>query len=436
MKQHKKLIQNILFIILIGILLFLFQKNITLMPGSDDTFFLSKAQTVPYLTWIIDRYQTWSSRIGADTLIYFLVTTNLVIWKILNILMLFLLSFSANRIFKKTVVMIDFIFVLLTFGLIENHILSSSSFCFNGSFNYLWPSATGLFALIPLADLFFRSQTGNQIYKKIIYPVAITYTCLANEQMGLILLAFYALYVVYAFIKKLRIPKEIYLYCTLIFCLLLVVFLAPGNSIRYTKEIARWYPDFKQISLLTHLERNIAWFFDKMFSLQKYLILVLGIISSYSYAQKFKKRNYLLELMTALVLALLLINGLTNFSTPLFIFNGGLTMQGLSPYIFWSIYFLLLSYTLLKIDEKKVVNILIFLAGICSMLMMWISPTIYGSGNRVMLINSIFLVILINKLRIDYKLNFKSSLLIYGLFPLINMLILFYLWNQSFQIYY
>lgn len=162
--------------------------------------------------------------LGAESAIYFLVKMNLNIWKFLNVLMIFLLAYSINRIFKKRVGIVDFLFVIATMGFIGHRVLTSSTFAFHGAPNYLWPAAAGIFALIPLADLFLRKEIEKRGYMNFIYGAAVVFAVLANEQIGLILLAFLSLFIGWAKIKKVNVPKEVYIFLSLVIALLLVVF--------------------------------------------------------------------------------------------------------------------------------------------------------------------------------------------------------------------
>jgi hypothetical protein len=445
----KKLARSSVFwLFVIGIALLVFEGNIRLVERSDDADFLQMAQSKSYISFITVRYLTWSSRIIAETLTYFLVKENLIIWKILNVLMIFLMAYSANRIFRKKVSIIDFVFMLFTFGLIGNRILTSSTFAFHGSFNYMWPTAAGLFALIPLADVFFRSEMPGNLGIKILHGAAIVLSVLSNEQMGLILFVFYCLYLAYAYFKGIKTPKFLYVYLALIFCLLLIFYLAPGNSLRYHAEIVAWYPDFNQISFLTHMSRNITWFYEKYFYEQRYIVLLLGALASYLFYNKTGKRNFILECMTVLPIAMLFMRGIRDYHSLLFIFEAKALEKAFLSYspwilalpaimfIYWSIYLVVLAYTLVAIDREKIINLLILAAGMSSMLLMWLSPTIYGSANRVLLVCSIFLAILINKIRIDHELKVEPILLIYGVFPIVNMLIIYTLWMKKYEIHY
>lgn len=423
-------------LLLIGVAIFLFHNPIRLVENSDDTIFLEKAETMNYSDFISERYMTWSSRIGAETAIYFLVTMNLNVWKVINVLMIFLLAYSINRIFKEKVTLFDYVFVLATLALIGQRVLTSSSFAFHGAPNYLWPAATGIFALIPLADLFFRNVKENRPYMKILYGIAILYTVFSNEQVALILLAFTLLFIGYSKFKKNKIPAAIFAYLAIIIASLLVVFLAPGNSIRYEAEIGRWYPDFNEISMKTRMIRNVSWLYGKLFSQQWYLFIVLGIMTAYVYFKRYGKRNYLLEVMISIPFGLVLIKGLKNFDDLLFDFGKKGTIENIWIYLFWSLYMAVILYSLFKVDKRKIFYLLILSAGIFSMLLMWVSPTMYASANRVLLVCSIFLVILINKLRIDSGLEIKKHLLIYSVFPVINMIIIFLDWSKRYTIRY
>lgn len=435
LEYHKKERTLLIGCMLIAsILLFLFQKDIVL-SGLDDNLIQRIAETIPYREWIRESYYNWSGRIGANALIYLLVVLNLNIWKALNALMICLLAYSINRIFKRQVTFIDFLFVLFTFGLISQRILTSSTFCFHGSFAYLWPFVAGIFSLIPLADIFFRSEQPKRALMPL-YLAAIVYSVLSNEQIGLVLFTLYGLYVLYAWVTKKECSYELYGFLALIFGLLLVVLLAPGNAIRYQAEIKRWYPDFNDISFALWLKRNIEWFFEKFFIQQWRLVILLGGIASYCHYKVLKQRNYVLEILVVTAIAAALITDLKGLDDWLFAFKKDSSFRSFFPYLFWSVYLLALSYSLVKIDDKWIFNLILLAAGISSMLLIWFSPTIYGSGNRVLLLCSIILIILINKLRLQSQIMINRFIIYYGIFSVINMLGLLRLWGYGFEIYY
>jgi hypothetical protein len=49
------------------------------------------------------------------------------------------------------------------------NMLAAAIICFHGSFNYLWPAATGIFALIPLADIFSRKEAVSKMRVNLLY---------------------------------------------------------------------------------------------------------------------------------------------------------------------------------------------------------------------------------------------------------------------------
>ena len=433
-QTHSRMLK-ILFVILIGLALLFFQKKINITTNPDDIAWQQSIQQKSYAEWITQRYTTWSSRVGAETAAYFLVTQNLVIWKTLNVLMIFLLAYSVTRTLKKKVTIEDFVFVLLTLGFIGWRILTSSSFCFNGSLNYLWPLAMGIFALIPLADSYFHSEHSHRFYMWVLYALSATFAILSNEQLAFVLLGLYGLYVVNNIFKKKKVAKGTILFLLLIVALVAVLVLSPGNHLRYQSEILKWYPDFNKISLGTHLIRDLSWFYGSFFSEMRTLVLLLGFTVYYIYLKKIKKRSHLFEGLLGLYLGFMILSLMFYWDT----------ISGIIAYptllivlliVFWTLFFLMLLFFLSKLNDHGRLYGVILMTGLASMLLLWASPTIFASGHRVLLICSVFLVILINKLRLDNDIKVNKILIYYLIPPLINLTVILFSWRYGFVMAY
>lgn len=430
--------QAIIFILVLFGGLFLFQKEIDLQPDSDDMIFYDRVHQVSYGEWMTDRYRGWSGRIGYETSMYIFLHLPIWVEKSVNAGMILLFAYGVNRLFVRRVKMIDFLFVLCLFGFIGQRILTGSTFALHAMPNYFWPVTLGILALVPLADRFFGRREGG-VGIRILYGLGLVFSVFANEQMAILLLGFYGLAVLFFGIQKKYVPIWMYVYLGIMAVAILNIFFAPGNDVRYASEIVRWYPEFSQLSVWDCLVRGGVWFFKKFFEGQQYLVLLLGAVASMAYWMRLQKRNYLLECLVAFPVATLFMKGIRDFDKLLFDFNDSknFALGDVWMYVYWSVYLFVLLYVLFRIDAKKFLYPIIFLAGISTMLLMFASPTIYASANRVLLVNSAFLIVLINGIRIQNRIPIQKYLFIFAIFAVVHLLTLFFLWEQKgFHIYY
>lgn len=421
-----------------GTLLF-FQKEISLQKGTDDMIFYERTHQVPYDQWIVERYLGWSGRVVAEMSLY--VFLHLPIWieKAVNAGMIILFVYTVNRLFKRRVGGADFIFTLCLFGLIGQRVLTSSTFAFHAAPNYFWPITLGLFSYIPLADIFFKRKKEFKNGEYFLYGSALIFAVFSNEQILLVLLGFYCLFLGYLFLKKQIIPKWVLIYGAILLFAFANMLFAPGNNVRYGAEITRWYPEFSQMTWGEKVERGGVWFYKKFFFEQKYIVLLLGAMTCIAYWKQTGRRNFLLEGLVLFPVATLYIEGIQSFKKLLFDFNDSknFSYEDLGFYLYWTAYLGVLIFSLVRADRRNIFYGTILFAGMASMWVMIASPTIYASANRILLMNSVLCIVLINALRIHHKFPIKTYLFPLALFSLIHLALLFALWEKKgFHIYY
>lgn len=423
---------------LFGALLF-FQKEINLQSNSDDMIMYDRVHQISYTEWVSEMYLGTGGRVAYTSALY--VFLHLPIWveKVVNALMILLFVYGVNRLFARQVRMSDFIFVLCLFGFIGQRILTSSTFAIHAAPNYFWPITLGIWALIPLADAFFRREAQYSQGMLALFGAGLTYAVFSNEQTTVILFGFYGLFLFLSWLQKKKIPVQFFIYFLIICASLLNTFLSPGTSTRYASEIVRWYPEYANMSWENKIERGGVWFFKKFFSEQWYLVLLLGGMTALAYWKRLQKRNFLLEFLVFFPIALFLMRGIQSFDEVLFEFNKSkdFAWGDVGMYVYWIVYLGVLLYTLFKIDEKKWLYPIILCAGIGTMLLMILSPTIYASANRILLVNSVLLIVLINGIRMQCKISVQKYLFMFALLAVVHLATLFALWERKgFHIYY
>lgn len=64
----------------------------------DDLFFVKVLNENKLFPWVIDRYNTWSSRVIVESVLLIVMKFGAVFWKVLNIASLMLLAVSISKL--------------------------------------------------------------------------------------------------------------------------------------------------------------------------------------------------------------------------------------------------------------------------------------------------------------------------------------------------
>ncbi len=445
-------VKNRTFLVKMAILflcVYLFQLIVKVAPG-DDTWFRDISNQFSFFDYLNFRFNEWSGRIPVEAALYFFLNGKVWAWRILNTSLIISLGYLMLRTLKRKVLFQELLAVVLLLGFFSHSILSSGLLWITGSMNYLWPICGALFAMIPFADYLLRDEPEKNTIKLILSGFIGFISTHSNEQVALCMISFSVISIIVPLIKK----KEINI--KLIFLLLvyiigaLILFLAPGNSKRFISETATWFPGFDKLSLKDHVYVGTIWIFNKLFNEMKYIILLLSGVSTilvYRKMEDKKSFSYILVsisiVLFVIVLSVSLIDNIKflfyDFSAiqKLDIGNGLLHFWRIGPhffitlfpYIFWSIYLAVLICLVVLASDQKYFVLLCLLASIASMVVMFASPTIYASGNRVLTVSSVLILLVITNLIIKSNLlNNKAIWLIICTFSATNILSLFFNW--------
>ncbi|HEC64149.1 MAG TPA: hypothetical protein ENI23_02515 [bacterium] len=330
-----KILSYLLPIVAVGLLFYITFNSVELGEfGGDDLYFNERASEEPSLTEFVEyRYLTWSSRLGAEYVMLYIMKSVFFIWPLLSTIIsisvpLLLIRLATGKHFFQ--IRPRYIWLALClFGFIPIGVMKSAHFWISGSFNYLYAVPIGLIAMIPFRDLLFDET-------KKFYPISILSSALIfifNEQIGVSVLAFALLVLTYKIGAQIlskenfKPGKEIkkYAHHLLLTVLLLIgiifVAKAPGNSQRLIGEINTWYPNFGELSLFSKVVRGIKWIF-------------WGLTVNYWWSWSSIIAMYLATIKT-------------------------------------------------KITTEKFFYVFIVLSALASQALMFFSPTIYASGDRV-----------------------------------------------------
>jgi len=343
----------------------------------------------------------------------------------------------------------------LLFGIIYFSTLTSAVFWFNGGSYYLVPVSCGLYLLSVFTDYYFYNISHISKSKIFFSFVSIIVAFFSNEQISMVVLLICTSFIVLqVFMGRKNKLFFLALMVFMFFCLLISL-LSPGNRVRLISE-EHWYPGFNQIPLSSKIKVGIFWFFDSI--VNKLIVFsYISVFVIYKQAKKYKLNKLcliLLGMQLGLIFAnKLLMNYFIDFSTIYnFTFIKDVYLESLEytanrlgfvallvklyPYIFWSLFYTNIFFLLEKISKRKTFFLILLIAALGSLCMMWFTPTIFVSGNRVLYVYSIIFVIILTGLINDMKLDIISLCVLLVLF-LSNMLPISFNWiNYGFKVYY
>ena len=211
----------------------------------DDEVFLSwiAERSIPDI--VTERYQTWTSRIIIETVLFTVLKISKYAWILIEAGMVTLLGYSISKIFvkkenKKEMNML----ILLLILAYPMDIMGSAGWAAT-TVNYMWPLATALFALIPLK----KAWTGEKIkfFEYPLYMISLLFAC-NQEQTCAIVFGVYLLFSILLIIRDKKIHPFVIIQLMLAILSLIFVLTAPGNYIRKTEETITGFKDFEMIS--------------------------------------------------------------------------------------------------------------------------------------------------------------------------------------------
>lgn len=418
-------------------------------PG-DDFFYAKASKSNHIVPWLIDRYHRWSGRIFPDAMEFIFLRNWVWLWHLLNPLFILLLAYGIVRIWKREVRFIELLASLAILGYLKDNVLSSGFFWITGSMNYLWPITLGVWAMVPYADLVFRKANAANNFVLFRTLILGFLASIGNEQAALCMSCFAVLTHLELIREKRDQDKRLCIVTLVIMAGTCILLFAPGNHVRWVKEVAYWYPGFGQLTLKDHFYLGTIWGFGKLFVDMRNLVLLLSILAIIlSLKDKDTRNNKVFQLFTVLFTIIVLFhindlglgqlygfNEIKNFRFSSTLLSSGLLQKhfiiSIFPYSFWMIYSFMLVYLLVKSSNQRLFVFFIFLAVVATLMVMFFSPTIYASGNRVLTVGSVLLaIVLIGKIVENKLMGSYFLLCILSCYPIINLLQMLYKWHTG-----
>ena len=389
---------------------------------------------IDYWNTASNMYSTWSSRVLINFLIYFFTNHNIIYWALLIGISMYSLLYSLSKLFgtNDRYSFIFIVFVIMFFPFKE----ISTAGWISTTVTYFSPVAFGFLGLIPIKKQLYKEE--YKVYEYFIYSISLIFAC-SNEQVMALLLACYVIGTIYLLFNK---KCSIFFIFQLLIVITgaIVVLLCPGNSARKASEIAKWFPTFNSINIITKLDicfsTTMKWLlFDTAF------FPLFTIILTYLMWRKYKDSlTRLISLVPSVVLVLC--NYLKNITSSLFpylsILNDDIPFYGLVNagdinhteafviYFVWILIMLIVIYEIIKLSDSLttlLASLTLVGAGFITRMAMTLSPTIYASGYRTcavfMFSLMACLILQVSKSKIDTS-KFKYILLVSIILNFIN----------------
>ncbi len=342
--------------------------------GTDDFYFKEAADTQGVIGFLNHRYNTWSTRILSEFLLITLLRNSLWLFPLIASLCsvaipLLIIRLSTGKAFWKT----DTIYLIASFAfmmIIPVAVRVGGEYWITGAFNYLIPTIPALIILIYFRDWIYNKKNK---FSWLVFPLALLMFIL-NEQIAFAILitgtimAFSKLVLLIKKEKNKKLILKKYLKASfkqliiLVFLIIGLIFIlkAPGNEIRIESEIGTWFPEFADMSLLDKIINGVKWLVSSFFFKHKVsLLLFLPFIILFKF---FKKDN-----------------------------------------------------------KSIIIFISLFLGALASQVLMFLSPTIYASGDRIhyiyfIMINALLLSLLSKNQTINLMKPYIYILLLFGIY--------------------
>jgi hypothetical protein len=399
------------------------------MQVGDDFWYKKYTSEYSLFGYVAWRYLTWTGRTTVEAVLYFTFKDNGFMWKIINPFIITSICYSISRIVlgkkesqsKNTYIMNWYICFIWFF--ISNAVLENSVFWITGSVNYVWTLAAGLIAIIPFRDKLMNDKSSKF---RVAYLICAVFAAFGEEQVSLILASFATLINIVLFVRSKKVDKMLLVENLIIIIGMFTLLLAPGNFVRDHAEINNWLPNQPYYSKWEIFYYGIQWLLNYLLNDCRVIFLILiGVLIMAAYKKNggLKKHYEIIILGLGFILitiSLMVSNSIKlpiNYNVINHIYNyNNLVWNKLSPVLFnfytplalknisvikfflWPIIICLIPVFILFIYKYKFESIfvcLIYIAGLCSAMIMFLSPTIYASGQRTLYVFMSMIMIVI-----------------------------------------
>lgn len=403
----------------------------------DDLAFARVLDNRKLGEFLIERYNTWTSRLVIEGIMVIILQANIILWKLIDTLMYVLLGCSISYLFiedNKRELNFLIIMLILIYPIRD---METAGWVAT-TMNYLWPLSLGMASIIPVKKVIKQVKIRN--YEYILYILSTIYA--SNSEQTLIwLIPTFISAIAFNYIYRKKISK--FLLLELFICLvnLAISLICPGNHNRLFLETQTWMPDF---GTFTFIEKVYLGFSETMVYFTTnciglfiiFTIILFLIINS-------KHNNMFFRFISLIPLLIVVIGNSLSFMFPYlailfkkFFIEYSIDVQSyniLIEYIPAYTYILLVGCIVISIYlifENNFVTLLclfILTLGLTTRMAMGFSPTLFASSTRtyLYLYFAFIITIIILMSRTKLVLPKEINLLLYRSITLMTMLSFF-----------
>lgn len=365
----------------------------------DDQVFLESVTGTSIWSYVAPRYFNWSSRFFIEYALCGVLKISKYLWILIEALMVTLAGYSISKIFvkeNKSENNIMLISMILIYPIMQ---MNSAGWAAT-TVNYMWPLATGLFALIPIRKIWDGEKI--KFWQYPLYSLALIFAG-NQEQSCAILFGTYILFTILMIIKNKKIHPYMIIQSAFIIASLIFILTCPGNAVRTQTEITNQFKDFEMLTILDKIALGFTSTMGVIIEKGSIVFAMMSCIIAVYIFSNYKEKLY----RTVALVPVFSILGLCYFKSAvnnIFPFFGSFktllikeevmltaancnNLLNTIPLIFACVNFICIAMSLLLIFKnlKNNVAILVFLVGLASRLIMGFSPTVFLSGERTML---------------------------------------------------
>ncbi|MBW3550072.1 MAG: hypothetical protein KY442_04365 [Proteobacteria bacterium] len=240
---------------------------------ADDLYFSAALDQKNLWEFLAFRYSRWTGRIPIEFMLV-LVVNHVWLWKLLNILMFMLLTYSmavlASGARRATGFGLALVACLVL--LVHPDVIWWAAWWLTGSVNYLWPAALGAFAL----TVYFRSNAAGpwQVTAALVCGGLAAY----SEQVAIMLLALVSISLAWRSSHGTA-KSWHYIFALAIAISTAVALTAPGNANRFEAEQATWFPDFSALGFDDKLNIGLGLVSRIVLAPENWLMLLASFVA-------------------------------------------------------------------------------------------------------------------------------------------------------------
>lgn len=411
-KKNINLYIKIIIAIIFAVIVFNVNGKNLLMYLDDQVYKEVFNSFSTFKTWAWEFYNIWSGRIITSALSTVFLRMPLIIFRICNVLVYLIGIISIFKIIKyitklqnKLVENIIFASLFLISFTISREVINSGMMWVVGSFNYLWPTAFMLVALIPFIKILTNSEEKENKIFSVVFILSDFIACFA-EQTALVLVTIGTIAILYKINNKEKINTLLIIHYILVVILTIIELSAPGNFVRFTASTLRRYPTFDMLNIGDKMLQGLILLGNQLLNFDIKIMLILTFIIAINNVIKkdakihikiFSIIPFIYFASSYICTKIGILDGIL-YNLPPF---GIEYIYGIKVYIPIFIFAinlgLIASLMIFSFNDIKtgILTTLIYLGSIASSLSISVSPTVYASGARVFFEMDALLIIVI-----------------------------------------